>query len=270
MSTYLHPSAIIAESANIAASAKVGPYCVIGPHVVLGDDVVLHSHVAIDGHTEIGAGTHIFPFASIGHPPQDKKYAGEPTRLVIGKNNTIREHVTMNPGTVGGGGLTKIGDNNLFMAGAHIAHDCMVGNHCILANNAAVAGHVTIGDFVIIGGMSAIHQFVRIGTHAFIGGMSAVEKDVIPYGTAKGERASLDGLNLVGLKRRNFERESIHALRHAFKELFQSRNGTLNDRATALKAKYPQAEAQTLIDFVLAETDRAFCTPRSKHSATDE
>ncbi len=257
----IHATAIIADGAKIGASCSIGPYCVIGANVTLGANVVLHSHVVIDGYTHIGEGTTVFPFASLGSPPQDKKFAGERTTLVIGKNNVIREHVTMNPGTEGGGANTTVGDNNLFMASAHVAHDCQVGSHCILANNATIAGHVTVGDFAIIGGLSAIHQFVRIGTHAFIGGMSAVEKDVIPYGTVKGERASLDGLNLTGLKRRNIERENIHALRHAFKELFQSSEGTLSERAEKLKASYSQPEVRTLIDFVLTDTARAFCTP---------
>lgn len=260
MST-IHPTAIIADGAKLGAGVTVGPYSVVGPNVTLGDNVTLHSHVVIDGITEIGEGTTIFPFASIGHPPQDKKFSGEASRLVIGKNNVIREHVTMNPGTEGGGMLTQVGDNNLFMASSHVAHDCIVGSNCILANNATIAGHVTVGNGAIIGGLSAIHQFVRIGEFAFIGGMSAVEKDVIPYGMVKGERASLEGLNLTGLKRRNVERERIHALRHAFKELFLTSGGSLNERATALKEKFPEAEAAALINFVLTDTQRAFCTP---------
>ena len=262
----IHPTAIINSSARIGAGVSIGAYSVVGPHVVLNNHVILHSHVVVDGHTEIGEGTEIFPFASIGHRPQDKKFAGELTRLVIGKHNVIREHVTMNPGTEGGGALTQVGDNNLFMASAHVAHDCIVGNHCIFANNATIAGHVQVGNGAIIGGMSAIHQFVRIGDYAFIGGMSGVEKDVIPYGTVKGERASLDGLNLTGLKRRNVERERIHALRHVFKELFLSGEGTLTQRAEKLKASYDQPEATALIDFVLTDTSRAFCTP-SKDAA---
>lgn len=257
----IHPTAIVDPKARIAESAEIGAYCVVGADVVLMDQVVLHSHVVVGGHTEIGAGTEIFPFASIGLRPQDKKFGGEASRLVVGKNNVIREHVTMNPGTEGGGMLTQIGDNNLFMTASHVAHDCVVGNHVILANNATLAGHVQVGDGAIIGGLSAIHQFVRIGQYAFIGGMSGVEKDVIPYGTVKGERASLDGLNLTGLKRRNVERERIHALRHVFKELFLNGEGTLNERAEKLKAAYDQPEAATLLAFVLTDTARAFCTP---------
>jgi len=257
----IHPTAIVAKGARIGKDVVIGPYCVVGEQVSLADGVILHSHVAVDGNTEIGEKTEIFPFASIGHRPQDKKFKGENTRLIIGANNIIREHVTMNPGTEGGGGKTIIGDNNMFLASSHVAHDCHVGNNCILVNNATLAGHVTVGDFAIIGGLSAVHQFVRIGQHAFIGGMSGVEKDVIPYGTVKGERASLDGLNLTGLKRRNVERDNIHALRHAFKELFLSSEGTLTERAAKMRDSYKQPEVSALLDFVLSESDRAFCTP---------
>jgi len=259
--SHIHPTAVIADGAKLGANVRIGPYCVVGPQVTLADGVILHSHVVVDGLTSIGEKTEIFPFASIGHRPQDKKFAGEQSSLSIGKNNVIREHVTMNPGTEGGGMKTVVGDNNLFMAASHVAHDCIVGNHCILANNATLAGHVSLGDFAIVGGLSAIHQFVRIGAHAFIGGMSGVEKDVIPFGTVKGERATLDGLNLTGLKRRNVEREHIHALRHAFKELFLNSEGTLTERAEKLKATYSQPEVTALLDFVLTDTQRAFCTP---------
>ena len=262
----IHATAIVSPGAAIGTGCRIGPYCVVGAHVKLGDEVVLHSHVVVDGHTSIGGGTTVFPFASLGTPPQDKKFAGEHTTLAIGRNNVIREHVTMNPGTEGGGGKTVIGDNNLFMAASHVAHDCQVGSHCILANNATLAGHVSLGDYAIVGGLSAIHQFVRIGQHAFIGGMSGVEKDVIPYGTVKGERASLDGLNLTGLKRRNIDRDHIHALRHAFKELFLASEGTLTERAEKLKASYSQPEVRSLLDFVLTDSSRAFCTP-AKHAA---
>lgn len=263
MDMSIHPTAIIQPGATLGSGVRVGPYSVVGAHVTLHDNVILHSHVVVDGLTEIGAGTEIFPFASIGHRPQDKKFRGEDSKLVIGERNVIREHVTMNPGTEGGGLLTRVGNDCLFMASSHVAHDCVVGNHVILANNATLAGHVTVGDYAIIGGLSAIHQFVRIGAHAFIGGMSGVEKDVIPYGTVKGERASLDGLNLVGLKRRNVERERIHALRHVFKELFFSTSGTLTTRAEALKASYGQEEATALLSFVLTDSSRSFCTPKA-------
>ncbi len=260
----IHPTAIIAPNTKLGAGVRIGAYCVVDGDVTLGDGVVLHSHVSIAGNTSIGEGTQVFPFASLGHAPQDKKFKGEASRLVIGARNMIREHVTMNPGTESGGLLTQVGDDGLFMVGAHVAHDCRVGNHVILANNATLAGHVTVGNYVIIGGLSAIHQFVRIGDYAFIGGMSGVEKDVIPFGTVKGERASLDGLNLVGLKRRNVARERIHALRHVFKELFYETGGTLVERAAKLRNAYPQEEAHALLNFVLTDTARAFCTPRDK------
>lgn len=257
----IHPTAVIADGAKIGANVSIGAYSVVGPNVTLADGVILYSHVVIDGTTTIGEGTEIFPFASIGHRPQDKKFKGEDSRLEIGKRNVIREHVTMNPGTEGGGLITRVGDDCLFMASSHVAHDCIVGNRVILANNATLAGHVTVGDFAIIGGLSAIHQFVRIGQNAFIGGMSGVEKDVIPFGTVKGERASLDGLNLVGLKRSNLERARIHAVRHVFKELFYGTEGTLSERAETLKASYEEPEARMLLDFVLEDSARAFCTP---------
>lgn len=257
----IHPSAIIHEKATIEDGVCIGPFCVVGAGVTLKKDVKLHSHVVVDGNTMIGEETEIFPFASLGHVPQDKKYQGELSRLEVGARNIIREHVTMNPGTQGGGLLTKVGDNNLFMTASHVAHDCIVGNHVILANNATLAGHVQVGDGAIIGGLSAVHQFVRIGKGAFIGGMSGVEKDVIPFGTVKGERANLDGLNLVGLKRSNMAREKIHAIRHVFKELFYGENGTLNERAKLLKQKYNEAEVHFLIDFILEDSSRSFCTP---------
>ena len=265
----IHPTAVIAEGAKIGRDVTIGAYCVVGPQVTLGDGVILYSHVVIDGITEIGMNTEIFPFASIGHRPQDKKFTGEQSKLIIGARNVIREHVTMNPGTEGGGMVTKVGDDCLFMASSHVAHDCQVGNRVILANNATLAGHVTVGDNAIVGGLSAIHQFVRIGANAFIGGMSGVEKDVIPFGTVKGERASLDGLNLIGLKRSNIDRTRIHALRHAFKELFMGTEGTLNDRATAMRTKHEEPEVAMLLDFVLSDTSRAFCTPNTKAASPE-
>ncbi len=260
----IHPTAVIEDGAVIGADVSIGAYSVVGSRVRLADGVILHSHVVLDGNTEIGANTEIFPFASIGHRPQDKKFKGEDSRLIIGARNVIREHVTMNPGTEGGGLITRVGDDCLFMASSHVAHDCQVGNRIILANNATLAGHVTVGDNAIVGGLSAIHQFVRIGANAFIGGMSAVEKDVIPFGTVKGERASLDGLNLIGLKRSNMERANIHALRHVFKALFHSNEGTLSERAEQLRSTHAEPEVCMLLDFVLTDSARAFCTPSSK------
>lgn len=257
----IHPTAIIDPAAQIDDMVSIGPYAVVGAGVTLEKNVVLHSHAVVAGDTTIGEATEIFPFASIGHRPQDKKFRGEATALRIGKRNMIREHVTMNPGTEGGGSLTQIGDDNLFMVGSHVAHDCIVGNHVILANNATLAGHVIVGDSAIIGGLSAIHQFVRIGAYAMIGGMSGVEKDVIPYGSVMGERASLAGLNLVGLKRRQIDKDNINALRHAFKELFHSTEGTLAERAQKIDAAYEQNEVKLVTRFILGSSDRSFCIP---------
>lgn len=258
----IHPTAIVEDGASIAENVKIGPYCVIGADVTLDAGVVLHSHVCVAGRTHIGEGTQVFPFASIGHPPQDLKFEGEKSELIIGKNNMIREHVTMNPGTKGGGLMTRVGDNCLFMMASHVAHDCMVGNHVILANNATLAGHVHVGDHAIIGGLSAVHQFVRIGKHAMIGGMSGVEKDVIPYGSVMGERADLAGLNLIGLKRRNIDRDSIHALRSAYKELFEAHDGILSERIRIVREQYSATEVQELLDFMETDSGRSFCTPK--------
>ena len=225
----VHPTAVVSSQANIGNDVRIGPYCVIGPESVIGDGVFLHSHVVIDGQTVVGEGTNIYPFASIGLPPQDLKYKGEDSSLIIGARNQIREHVTMNPGTEGGGMKTIIGDDCLFMIGSHVAHDCIIGNHVILANNATLGGHVQVGDFAIIGGLSGIHQFVRIGAHAMVGGMSGVEQDLIPYGSAMGERAKLRGLNLIGLQRRDFSREDINILRTAYRLMF-AHEGTLSER----------------------------------------
>lgn len=263
----IHPTAIVESGASIAESATIGPYCVVGAEVVLGEGVSLASHVCVAGRTEIGAGTRVFPFASIGHPPQDLKYRGEASRLVIGRNNTIREHVTMNPGTEGGGMLTEVGNDCLFMVGAHVAHDCRIGNSCILVNNATLGGHVVLGDFAIVGGMSAVHQFVRIGQHVMIGGMTGVEHDVIPYGSVIGNRAHLAGLNLVGLKRRGFSREDIHALRNAFKLLFAP-EGTMSERLESVAAQFAGSGAvMEIVDFIRADSSRAFCQPKPENGA---
>ncbi len=259
----IHATAIIEDGAQIADDVTIGPYTLIGPHVVLERGVKLHGHVVIAGRTTVGEETEIFPFASIGHPPQDLKFHGEPSTLEIGKRNQIREHVTMNPGTEGGGMVTKIGDNCLFMIGAHVAHDCQVGNNVILANNAAIAGHVQVGDHAILGGLSAVHQFVRIGEHAMIGGGSAVENDIIPFGMATGERANLNGLNLVGLERRGFERAAVNGLRQAFKALFAS-DRTLAERLESVVAEHGDNElVQAVAGFIQAESSRALCQPKA-------
>lgn len=258
----IHPTAVVADGATIGADVVVGPYCVIGAESELGDGVTLLSHVVVDGRTRIGAGTRIFAFAAIGNPPQDLKYHGEPSELIIGSNNTIREHVTMNPGTEGGGMITSVGDNCLFMVGSHVAHDCRVGNNVILANNATIAGHVTVGDFAIIGGLSAVHQFVRVGAHSIVGGMSGVENDIIPYGSAMGERARLRGLNLVGLQRRDYSRDQIHTLRTAYRLLF-AQEGTLSERLDDVVRLYGENEAvHEIIEFIRGDTSRAILQPK--------
>lgn len=262
MATDIHATAVVDPKAKLGVDVKIGPYCVVGPDVELGDGVQLLSHVVVGGRTRIGALTVIYPFASIGHRPQDLKYHGEPSTLEIGARNQIREHVTMNPGTEGGGMVTKVGDDCLFMVGSHIAHDCIVGNHVIMANNATLAGHVTIEDYVIIGGLAAVQQFVRIGAHAMIGGMSGVENDVIPYGTVKGERAFLAGLNIIGLERRGFSREDIHALRSAYRMLFAS-EGTMAERVDDVEEMYKaNVLVGSVVGFIRSRTNRALCKPR--------
>jgi len=261
----IHPTAIVERGAKLGAGVSVGPYCVVGPRVELGDRASLVSHVVVAGRTTIGSDVTIYPFASIGHPPQDLKYKGEPSRLVIGNNNTIREHVTMNPGTEGGGMVTRVGNDCLFMVGAHVAHDCTIGDHVIMANNATIAGHVEIGDYAILGGLSAIHQFVRIGRHAMIGGMSGVEHDVIPYGSVMGDRAHLVGLNVVGLKRRGFSREEIHSLRTAYRLLF-AQEGTLGERIDDVEQLYGKNGAiMDVVRFLRSVSQRAVCQPRVDH-----
>lgn len=269
MTALIHPSAVIADGAQIGDGCQIGPYCIIGSHVKLGARVVLHGHVMIDGDTEIGDDTEIFPFASIGTRPQDKKFHGEKTKLVIGKRNIIREQVTMNPGTEGGGGITRVGDDGMFLTASHVAHDCVVGNGVVLSNNATLAGHVTVGNGVIIGGLAAVHQFVRIGDYAFVGGMCGVNKDVIPFGMVMAEAEPLGGLNLIGIKRRNMDRESISALRQLFKELFFG-EGTLAERAAALNSKEQPAEAKQVLEFVLSDSSRSFCAPVADRNAARE
>ncbi len=258
----IHPSAIVEDGATLGADVEIGPFCVVGPEVVLADGVKLVSHVAVAGKTEIGAETKIYPFASIGHPPQDLKYHGELSRVVIGARTTIREQVTINPGTEGGGMITSVGDDCLLMVGAHVAHDCRVGDFVILVNNATLAGHVHVGDHAILGGLSAVHQWVRIGPHAFLGGLSGLENDLIPYGSAIGDRARLGGLNIVGLKRRGFERDSIHKLRAAYRMLF-SEEGTLMERVEDVAAMFADEPlVMEVVEFIRAGGDRRVCMPR--------
>ena len=263
--TAIHETAVVDAAAKIGADVSIGPYCVVGSDVTLGDGVVLKAHVVVDGLTEIGEGTQIYPFASIGLPPQDLKYAGERSSLIIGRNNVIREHATMNPGTKGGGMETRVGDNGLFMIGTHIAHDCRIGNHVIMANNATLAGHVRVDDFAVIGGLAAVHQFVRIGEHAMIGGLSGVEHDVIPFGSVMGERASLSGLNIIGLKRRGFDRDTIHGLRSAYRGLFEG-EGTLEERLGKVVGQFAENEVvQQLATFIRGESKRGLIVPKSEN-----
>ncbi len=256
----IDPTARIAPGARIGAGARVGPFCIVGEGVTLGERVVLKSHVVVTGITEIGEETEIFPFSTIGEIPQDLKYAGEETRLVIGRRNRIREGVTMNTGTSGGGGITRVGDDGLFMTGAHVAHDVQVGNRVILANQVALAGHCIVEDDVIIGGLSGIHQFVRLGRGAIIGALTMVTNDVIPYGLVQAPRGRLEGLNLVGLKRRGVAREDITALRAAYQLLAQG-EGTFQERAERLCDEGDSPHVREIADFILSHSERSFLTP---------
>lgn len=257
----VHPTAVVSPNARLGEGVSIGPYCIIGDNVDLGDDVELVAHVTLDGHTTIGARTKIFPYASLGYPPQHLRYAGEASRLVIGEDCTIREHVTMNPGTAAGGMETRIGSHCFFMVGSHVAHDCQVGNNVIFTNCATVGGHCQVGDRVIIGGLAAVHQWCRIGESAFVGGMSAVNADVIPYGSVLGNRAYLGGLNIVGLKRQGFAREEIHRLRQAYRLLF-SNEGTLMERVEDVAALFPEDKlVQKVVGFIREGSDRSICVP---------
>jgi len=261
MSTSIHPTAIVDSAAELGRDVMVGPYCIVGAGVRLEDGVTLHSHVVIGGKTYIGAGTRVFPFASLGLAPQDLKYKGEESHLIIGRNVTIREHVTMNPGTEGGGMKTVVGDDGLFMVGVHIAHDCIVGNRVIMANNATLGGHVQVGDHVLIGGLAAVHQFIRIGAHAVIGGMSGVESDVIPFGRVKGERAFLAGLNLVGLERGGYGKDRIRTLQKAVQQLF-AEDGVFEDRIGRLSAEFGNDEdVMNIIRFAKEKNRFGLCQP---------
>ncbi|SET91294.1 acyl-ACP--UDP-N-acetylglucosamine O-acyltransferase [Paracoccus homiensis] len=258
--TRIHPSAVIEEGARIGQGVTIGPFCVVGPQVQLGDGVELKSHVVIEGETSIGEGSILFPFASIGQVPQDLKFKGERAQLIIGARNRIREYVTMNPGTEGGGGITRIGDDGLFMAGCHVGHDCQLGDRVILVNNASLAGHCHLEDDVIIGGLSGVHQWVRIGRGAMIGAVSMVTADVIPYGLVQGPRGHLDGLNLVGLKRRGATRADILALRDLLKALA---GGSFRDTARGRAEQDATPMERDILDFILGPSDRSFLTPKS-------
>jgi len=256
-------NSLIHKDAKISETAEIGPYVVIGPNVEIGKNVKIHSHVNISGNTIVGDETIIFPFASIGNAPQDLKYKGEKTKLEIGKNNKIREYVTINPGTEVGGGLTKIGNNCLFMISSHIAHDCVVGNNVIIANNVPLGGHVTIEDNVVIGGNSAVQQFTRIGKLAMIGGMTGVSRDVIPYGLSFGNRNYLGGINLIGMRRRNVPNKDILTLSEAYKEIFKTEQ--LHNNLSKLNGEFKDNSfVKEVVDFIEKDKKRPICTPFSK------
>ena len=257
----IHPAAIVEEGAVIGQGASIGPFAVIGPEVTLAAGVTVKSHAVVTGWTDLGTGTTVFPFATVGEVPQDLKYAGERTRLSVGARCRIREGATLNTGTEGGGGITRVGDDCLIMTGAHVGHDAQIGNRVILVNHVAIAGHCQLGDDVIVGGLSGVHQFVRIGRGAIIGAVTMVTNDVIPYGLVQAPRGELDGLNLVGLKRRGVERAEITALRAAYQLLAQG-EGTFLDRARRLADETDSAHVRELTAFILQATDRSFLTPK--------
>ncbi len=259
----IHWTAVIEDSAEIAAGVTIGPFSVVGASVRLMPGVRLHAHIVVSGVTTIGENTEIFPFASIGAAPQHVNYAGEDTRLEIGRNCVIREYATANPGTVAGGGVTTIGDDCMIMMGAHVAHDCRIGDGVMLVNNATLGGHCVIGEHAILGGLCAVHQFVRIGEYAFVGGMAGVDRDIIPYGMVRGVPAYLGGLNIVGMKRRNMPRQQIHAMRSAYRRLF-SGDGTLKNRIEEVAEAFANdGNVQRIVTFLRASGERSITTPRS-------
>lgn len=263
----VHPTAVVEAGARLGKDVKIGPFSMVGADVVLGDGVELVSHAVVAGRTEIGPRTRIYPFASIGHPPQDLKYKGEPSTLTVGADCMIREGVTMNPGTAGGGMKTVVGNGCAFLANSHVGHDCIVGNNVIFSNNVMLAGHCTVGDFAIIGGGAAVIQFARVGNHAFVGGMSGLENDLIPYGMALGNRAYLSGLNIVGLQRRGFTRDQIHDLRRAYRALFAA-EGTLKERVDDVAEEFNDHPiVLEIIAFMRAGGKRSLCTPRDTAEA---
>ena len=260
--TAIHPTAVVSDGARLAEDVEIGPYSLIGPHVSLARGVKIASHVVIEGHTEIGEACSVHPFAVLGAPPQHAGHKGEPTRLVIGPRNLIREHVTMHCGTAMGRGVTTVGSDGFFMVGVHIGHDCVVGDHVVMANSATLGGHAEMSDFVIMGGLSAAHQNTRIGRHAFVGGMAGVNHDVIPFGNVWGNHAHLEGLNLVGLKRRGFSREAINILRAAYRMLF-AEEGTFQERLEDTAEAYAASpEVMEIVEFIRADASRPLTTPQ--------
>jgi UDP-N-acetylglucosamine acyltransferase len=261
MAAKIHPTAIVHDGARLGADVEIGPYSIVDEKVTLGDGVRLLSHAVISGVTEIGEGTEVYPFAQLGAPPQHLGHKGEDTRLVIGKRNIIREQVTMHTGTVAGGGVTTIGDDGLYMVGSHVAHDCVVGDKVVFAKDATLGGHVKVGDFVFLGGLAAVHQHSRVGRYSFIGGLAAVTKDVIPFGSVWGNHAHLEGLNLVGLKRRGFSRETINDLRAAYRLLFAD-EGTFQERLDDVAETYAKSpEVMEIVDFIRSDAARPLCLP---------
>ena len=256
----IHNTAIVDIKSKIASNVKIGPYTVIGPNVEIGENVIIQSHVNITGHTVIGKNNNIYPFASIGNDPQDMKFKGEKTELIIGDDNTIREYSTINPGTIQGGGITKVGNNNLIMISSHIAHDCIIGNNVVIANGAAIAGHAQIDDHVIIGGNCGIQQFTRIGKMAMIGGMTGVSRDVIPYGLSTGNRNYLNGINIVGLRRSNVPNKDIIGLTEAYKDIFKTEN--LNENLSRLNGQFKEnLLVNEVLEFINKDKKRPICTP---------
>lgn len=260
----IHSTAIVSDRAKIGNNVEIGAYSVIGDSVEIADNVKVMCHVCVEGDTYIGEGTKIYPFAAIGFQPQDLKFHGEKSKVIIGKNNSIREYVTVHPGTEGGAMQTIIGDNNLLMIGVHVAHDCIVGNNTVLANNATLAGHVEVGDFAIIGGLSAVHQFVRIGHNAIIGGMTGVERDVIPFGAVKGERGHLYDVNVLGLKRANFSREEIVAIREAYQIIFFGDDILSENLNNAEKKLKNFGGVKEIVNFMRYKSSRSYCLPKGK------
>ena len=258
----IHSTAIIHPDANVSESVKVGPYCVIGKDVKIGSNCRLHNHVVVDGHVIIGDETQIFSFASIGSEPQDLKFKGEKTEIIIGENCKIREYCTINPGTIGGGGVTKVGNNCLLMVGTHVAHDCLISENVIFANHSTLAGHVNIERNVVVGALSAIHQFTRVGEGSMIGGMSGITGDVPPFCTAIGNRAKLNGLNIVGLKRNKVNKTEISELRKVYNYIFGSNELTFKERVEEIKKeKKSFYTIKKLLNFISEESNRSFCLP---------
>ena len=259
---FVHETALVEKGASTGSDCDIGPFCLVGSNVRLGNRVKLHSHVVVTGNTIIGDDTVIWPFASIGHQPQDLKYQGEKSNLIIGKRNKIRESVSINPGTKGGGGVTRIGDDCLFMLGSHVGHDSLIGNFVVVANNSAIAGHVTIGNKVTIGGLSGVHQFCRVGEGSMIGALSMITNDIIPFTTVVGERPRLSGLNLIGLKRRGVSSKTINSIRKFYNELFNSNKNLKTQAELILLAGVSNEYEEQIVKFILSDSTRSFLTPK--------